>query len=605
MSLKHTIAPFSAWLQAVSKPFTEPASAGPRPGAPRYRGWHINDRETCIGCGTCADICQNVAIDMVVVDKPVKGDSGLRPKVDYGRCCWCALCVDVCPSGSLGMSNEYIWTDADGDVFRYTPGVDEKPWDGSEEGWRKEEGFDIIDHERVEMPMLDGGERIHSWAEVVVGYSEEEARKEASRCVECGLCVAACPAHMHIPDYIAAIRDGDDEKALNIIYDNNAMPEMCGKVCTRRCEGVCSIGVNGDPLAIRWLKRYVTERFDDLKPVLRTDVAPVGRGKKISIVGGGPSGVTAAYYLAIRGFDVTIYEALPELGGATFFGIPKYRFPMPSLEKQVKLLRDSGVKIVTSHKVEGEEFRRLVEDSDAVFVGTGLMKPYRLGVEGEDLPGVIYALDLLKDHHTGVEVAVGEKVVVVGGGNVAIDASRVSRRLGAEVTIAYRRRIVDMPADDEEIEDAEAEGIEIVAQSIPLRVEQTADGRMDFVWGPAEMVPSERGGRPRPKLIEGDERHLIVDRVIVAIGQSADHSWMPADLAEKIADAKGWITVDENGMTGLDGVYAGGDLVNSTADAISAIADGLRAVDGIQRALGLRDIPGPSGDYSDLVITER
>ena len=152
MSLKHTIAPFSAWLQAVSKPFTEPASAGPRPGAPRYRGWHINDRETCIGCGTCADICQNVAIDMVVVDEPAKGDSGLRPKVDYGRCCWCALCVDVCPSGSLGMSNEYVWTDADGDVFRYTPGVDEKPWDGSEDGWRKESGFDIIDHERVEMP---------------------------------------------------------------------------------------------------------------------------------------------------------------------------------------------------------------------------------------------------------------------------------------------------------------------------------------------------------------------------------------------------------------------------------------------------------------------
>ena len=225
------------------------------------------------------------------------------------------------------MSNEYIWVDADPEAFRYTPGLDEKPWDGAEAGWRKEEGFDIVDHERVPMPMLDPEERIHTWAEVVLGYTEEQARKEASRCVECGLCVAACPAHMHIPDYIAAIRDGDDLAALNIIYDNNPMPEMCGKVCTRRCESVCSIGVNGDPLAIRWLKRYVTERFDDFKDVLRTDVERVGEGRKVAIVGGGPSGVTVAYYLAIRGFDVTIYEALPELGGATFFGIPKYRFP--------------------------------------------------------------------------------------------------------------------------------------------------------------------------------------------------------------------------------------------------------------------------------------
>ncbi len=599
MSFKHTLAPFSAWLQAFSKPFTlDDRKIGFRSGAPRYRGWHVNDTEACIGCGTCAEICQNVAIDMVPVDEPKKGDSGLRPKVDYGRCCWCALCVDVCPSGSLGMSNEYIWVDSDPEVFRYVPGVDEKPWDGAELGWRQEEGFDLVDHERVPMPMLDPGERIHTWAEVVLGYTEEQAREEASRCVECGLCVAACPAHMHIPDYIAAIRDGDDVKALNIIYDNNPMPEMCGKVCTRRCEGVCSIGVQGDPLAIRWLKRYVTERFDDFKQVLEVDVPRVGEGRTVAVIGGGPSGITVAYYLAIRGFEVTLYEALPELGGATFFGIPKYRFPMPSLEKQVKLLEDAGVRIVRNHKVEAEEFRKLIEDNDAVFVGTGLMKPYRLGAPGEDLPGVIYALDLLRDHHIGKTVEVGEKVVVVGGGNVAIDASRVSRRLGAEVTIAYRRRIVDMPADDEEIEDAEAEGVEIIPQAIPLRVERTEDGRLDFVWGPAEMVQEEGARRPRPRLIEGIEHHLVVDRVIVAIGQSADHSWMPTDLAEKIADKKGWITVDSNGMTGVPGVFAGGDLVNSTADAISAIADGLRAVEGIQRWLGILPEPAPAAEQA-------
>jgi NADPH-dependent glutamate synthase beta chain and related oxidoreductases len=435
--------------------------------------------------------------------------------------------------------------------------------------------------------MLDPEERRRTWAEVVVGYSEEQAREEASRCVECGLCVAACPAHMHIPDYIAAIRDGDDLAALNIIYDNNPMPEMCGKVCTRRCEGVCSIGVQGDPLAIRWLKRYVTERFDDLKDVVHADVRRVGEGRKVAVIGGGPSGITVAYYLAIRGFEVTIYEALPQIGGATFFGIPKYRFPMPSLGKQVKLLEDAGVKILTNHPVGKDEMRRLVEENDAVFIGTGLMKPYGLRVPGEDLPGVMYALEMLRDHHIGKTVDVGGKVVVVGGGNVAIDAARVSLRLGAEVTIAYRRRKVDMPADDEEIEDAEAEGVEIVTQAIPLRVERTDDGRLDFVWGPAEMVQEEEGRRPRPRLIEGIENHMIVDRVIVAIGQGAEHGWMPEEIAEKIADKRGWIAVDENGMTAVDGIFAGGDLVNSTADAISAVADGLRAVIGIQKYVGV------------------
>ncbi len=595
MSVKHVLAPFSAWARALRKPFTIPQDNTLREAAPRYRGWHVNDVEKCIGCGTCADICQNVAIDMVPVDDPEKGDSGLRPRFDYGRCCWCALCVDACPTGSLGMSNEYFWATPDADSFLFTAGVDPMPWNNCELGWRKDGGFDLLAHERVPMPMLDPEERVHTWAEVVLGYTEEQAREEASRCVMCGLCIAACPAHMHIPDYIAAIRDGQERLAAEIIYDNNPLPEMCGKVCTRRCEFVCSIGVNGDPLAIRWLKRYAIERFDDLGEVIRPRVERVGEGKKVAVVGGGPSGLTVAYYLAIRGFAVTVYEALPQVGGATFFGIPKYRFPMPSLEKQVKLLTDAGVKIVTNHRVEKDEFRRLLAENDAVFIGTGLMKPYRLGAPGEDLPGVVYALDLLIDRHVGKPVDVGRKVVVVGGGNVAIDAARVSRRLGAEVTIAYRRRLVDMPADDEEIEDAEAEGVEIVTQAIPLRVEQVEDGRLRFVWGPAEMVPSERGGRPRPKLIEGVEHEMIVDRVIVAIGQGAEHSWMPEEVAEKIADRKGWITVDENGMTAWEGIFAGGDLVNSTADAISAIADGLRAVAGIERWLVGRegkDLPG-------------
>ena len=585
MSLKHVLAPFNAWAQALGKPYTVPKDQSFRPGAPRYRGWHVNDVEKCIGCGTCSDICQNAAIDMVPVDAPVKGDSGLRPKVDYGRCCWCALCVDVCPSGSLGMSNEYIWVGHDADEFRYTPGVDAKPWDDCALGWRQAEGFDLVDHERVPMPLLPGRERVHSWAEVVIGYSREEARREAARCVECGLCVAACPAHMHIPDYIAAIRDGDEAQAVRLIYDNNPLPEMCGKVCTRRCETVCSIGVQGEPLAIRWLKRYATEQFDDFAAVLDPHVPRTGEGRRVAVIGGGPSGLTVAYYLAVRGFKVTVLEALPQVGGATFYGIPKYRFPLPSLEKQIKLLTDAGVEIVTNHPVDAAEFARLRQEYDAVFIGTGLPRPSSLRAPGEDLPGVMPAIDMLRDHHLGKPVDVGRSVVV-GGGNVAIDASRISRRLGAEVTIAYRRRQVDMPADDEEIEDAEAEGVKLITQCIPLRVERTDDGRLDFVWGPAEMVAEAPGKRPRPKLIEGVENHMIVDRVIVAIGQKPDLTWLPPEVAERITNKWGGIDVDGDGMTREPGVFAGGDLVNDTADAISAIADGLRAVDGIQRFLG-------------------
>ncbi|MBN2799272.1 MAG: FAD-dependent oxidoreductase [Deltaproteobacteria bacterium] len=599
MSLKNALAPFGIWARALARPYTIPVEDIMRAPADRYRGWHTNDAEACIGCGSCSDICQNAAIDMVVNRDATKGDTGLRPMVDYGRCCWCALCVDVCPSGSLGLSSEYTWVDKDPEVFRYVPGVDKKPWDDDTKGWHGGE-WDLINHDRVPMSMLPGETRGQTWAEVVLGYSEEEAQREAARCLECGICTAACPAHMHIPEYIGAIRDGNYEQAVNLIYETNPMPEMCGKVCTRRCEDVCAHAKQGEPVAIRWLKRFATERFDDLREVIKADVAPIGVGKRVAVIGGGPSGITVAYYLAIRGFEVNLYEALPTLGGATFFGIPKYRFPMPSLEKQVDMLRGAGVKLHVNSPVDAALFEELRSTHDAVFIGAGLMRGKAMRVEGEDAPGVVNALTFLLEHHLRNNtdsdkvskepvVLPGMKVAVVGGGNTAIDAARVSLRLGAsEVVISYRRRKEDMPADWEEIEDAEHENIQIDVQAIPLRIEQTPDGRLDLIWGPAEMVADKPGARPKPVLVEGVENHLVVDRIIGAIGQGPNLRWLSPEAQGTIADKWGWIKVNEDGMTGMPGVFAGGDLVNETADAISAIADGLRVVQGIPRWLGLQ-----------------
>ncbi len=591
--LKGTLKPLTALKQFGRKPHTIVFPKVSLEAAERYRGFHYNDLEACIGCGNCATICQNAAIDMIHIDgiEGKKGDSGLRPRVDHGRCCWCALCVEVCPTGSLSLTRDYMYISDDADSFLWVPGVD-NPKGKDIRSFTSDESS-LNDFKRIPMPELEGMERVKSFAEVVLGYNEEMARAEASRCISCGLCTEACPDHMHIPEYINAIARGNDADALRIIYDNNPLPEMCGKVCTRRCEEVCAIAKRGEPVAIRWLKRYATETAQTAE-LTREIVNPEIKepnGYKVGIVGAGPSGLTAAYYLALRGFDVTIYEANAKAGGATMYGIPKYRFPIESLDKQIEYIEKIGVKIHYNTKVGKDiSFDKIYKEHDAVFVGVGFPDAWSLGIEGEDAKGSMQAFRYLYMVNSGEKVDIGDKVVVVGGGNVAIDAARVSRRFGADVTILYRRRVEDMPADWEEIEGAEDEGVHIIPQGIPVKIHKDDKGRVKSIeYLKAEMVPDEKGGRPRPVAIEGSNTIIEATAVMAAIGQMGDYSFLEGEYEEKIKIERGRFVVNDKQQTTDPKVFAGGDAVNRTADAISAIADGFRACKAIDEMLVKKD----------------
>ena len=587
MDIKDYIAPFAVWKRAFEKPFTVKKPIDERPGAPRYRGFHMNDAEKCVGCGTCEAICMNKAIDLVPVDgRTAKdGDSGLRPRMDYGRCCWCALCVDICPSGSLTMSNEYVWVDSDPDVFRYTPGVEAKPWDGSPLGYRRAEGYRLLDGERVRMPELDHAKAVRSFLELVKGYSREQAMKEADRCVSCGVCIASCPAHMDIPAYIKAVREGDMEGGLRILYETNPFPEACGRVCTHLCETACSIGTDGDPVAIRWLKRYIADQVElsDYAEALPRKEAPTG--KKVAVVGAGPGGLSAAYYLALLGHDVTVYERDAEAGGMLRYGIPEYRLPYPALDKDIGYIESLGVKIQRGEAVGADlSLAALRAAHDAVYLSTGLPTAYGLEVPGDRHPRVLDGVAVLAAATRGESLGLGERVAVIGGGNVAMDAARTALRHGSKVDILYRRREEDMPADAEEIFEAKAEGARLVEKAIPVEVKDAGDGGALFVWNEARMVQKEEGKRPVPEAIPNAMHEDRYDSIISAIGQGPDLSFVTEGDGIAMKRFKPVIAAD--GRTSAGSVFAGGDLTNEKKDAISAIADGHRAALGIDRLLG-------------------
>lgn len=398
-------------------------------------------------------------------------------------------------------------------------------------------------------------------------------------------CQNACPAGVNVPGYIALIAAGRIREAYNLIRKENPFPAVCGRVCTHPCESKCRRAQLDEALAIADLKRYAADyMLKHEEPYM--DLVFPKKGKKVGIIGAGPSGLTCGYYLARLGYDVDVYETQPVAGGILAFGIPEYRLPKDVLQREIRMIEQAGVKIHLNTEVGRDiTFYRLRSMYDAIYVATGTQFSNRIHIPGEELKGVYYGLDFLRDVNLGKEVKPGKKVAVIGGGNTAIDAARTAVRLGArDVTILYRRLTEDMPADAREIRDALEEGIQMLPLVAPLRFIGT-----DRVEG-IECVRMELGdfdasGRRKPRQVAGSEFVLTADMVIPAVSQYSDLPFINKDEVE-LTSWGTFVTHKESMMTRMKGVFAGGDVVRGSDVVITAIADGKNAARAIDKYLG-------------------
>ena len=596
---KSFFAPIKAWKFMMKKPVTIRVPYEKREASERYRGFHINDWDKCIGCGTCSRVCPTDAIQMVEIPwlKEEYGKKPLRPSIDYGRCSFCALCVDICTTGSLKMTREYIHISPDPEDFIYIPtekGI--KNIENPPVGWVKDDDSQLLDLERVEMDMVEPEERVKSFIEYVKGYSKEKAIEEAARCVECGVCVSRCPQHMDIPQYIKSVWEDNLEEGLRWLYRTNPLSMVCGRVCTHKCEDFCSIGHQGEPVAIRWLKRYIIDNvpLDQYDRIL--DIHPTAKNKKIAIIGSGPAGLGAAYFLATMGYEVDIYEANARPGGVMRYGIPKYRLPDEALDKDIAYIQALGVRIFTNTKV-GEDITldELHKKYDAVFLGTGFGLGRSTRVPGTDHPDVIQALPLLKEirdylRGDGPKPKIPRKLVVIGGGNVAMDVSRNMARLQmieyGEVnvfTVSLERSYEEMPADMDEIEEGSEEGVKFYPGWGPVRIIIEND-RVTAVEFKKCIQVFDENGRFNPKFDEEQRMTLEADMVVEAIGQAPDYNYIPEELRNQLEFVRGRIVTNEYGQTKIPWLFAGGDIVHGP-DIINGIADGYRAAQGIDKYL--------------------
>ncbi len=444
----------------------------------------------------------------------------------------------------------------------------------------------------------DPAERIANFFEVSLGYTVEMAVKEALRCLQCKKpkCVDGCPVHVPIPEFIQAVNDEDFQRAIDTVKEVNVLPAVCGRVCPQesQCEKLCTLGKKHDPVAIGRLERFVADWEREQGNISIPEIAD-STGKKVAIVGSGPAGLTCAFDLARKGHKVTIFEALHEPGGVLVYGIPEFRLPKDVVAREIQLLKDMGVELMLN-AVIGKliTLDELMKDYDACFISTGAGFPRFMGIEGENLCGVYSANEFLSranlmraydfpDYDTPIKRS--ERVVVVGGGNVAMDSVRTARRLGAdEATIVYRRSMVELPARAEEVHHAREEGVIFELCTNPVRIlgEDSVVTALECVR--MDLCELDESGRKRPKPVKGSEFRIPADIVIMAIGTSANPVLtQESDIA---LNKWGYITIDEEtGQTSKEGIYAGGDIVTGSATVISAMGAGRKSAKAIHEYL--------------------
>ena len=442
--------------------------------------------------------------------------------------------------------------------------------------------------------------RAKNFEEVCLGYNKEEAMEEASRCLNCknARCITGCPVNINIPAFIAEVKEGNFEKASQVIGESSALPAVCGRVCPQesQCEGKCILGIKGEPVSIGKLERFTADwaRENNIAPI----PAKEKKGKKVAVIGSGPAGLTCAGDLAKMGYDVKIFEALHEAGGVLVYGIPEFRLPKQTVvAHEVENVKKLGVEIETNVIIgKSITIDELIKEEgyDAVFIGSGAGLPKFMGIPGEQANGVFSANEFLTrnnlmkafrdDYDTPIHQ--GKKVAVIGGGNVAMDAARTALRLGAETYIVYRRSEKELPARVEEVHHAKEEGIQFHLLRNPKEILVDENG---WVKGlrviKMELGEPDESGRRRPVEVPGSEYDLDVDTVIMALGTSPNPL---ISSTTKGLDVNKWqcIIADENnGATTKEGVYAGGDAVTGAATVILAMGAGKAAAKGIDEYL--------------------
>ena len=397
-------------------------------------------------------------------------------------------------------------------------------------------------------------------------------------------CVSACPAHVDVPGYVALVRDGRYDDAVKLIRKDNPFPSSCAYVCEHPCESQCRRSMVDDAVNICGLKRFAVDHAEPMPAPAPAE----STGKTVGIIGGGPGGLTAAYYLAQMGHQVTVYEQRPQLGGMLRYGIPDYRLPHDILERDIDHILSSGIKVITDVSIGKDVSMEDIQKSfDAVYISIGAHNDKKLGIEGEDAINVVSAVALLRRIGEGdAPDFTGKKICVIGGGNVSMDATRTAKRLGAEsVTCVYRRRVDDMTALAEEIEEAMAEGCQILPLQAPARIEKDAEGKVAALWTTPQIIgPYGKDGRPKPISADVPDFRIECDYVIVAIGQAIDAR--PFE-AIGIKTFKGMIQAeDTSSVADVDNVFAGGDAVSGPSTVIRAVAAGKVAAANIDAYLG-------------------